>query len=609
MENHADDNNILHDDYHHHGDEQVPSQADEEAPSPLIAPSTLSEKHNLAEEFYEEQVDDYDVEDYLDDDSSPSLKEEENHISTTSTDTATDADTTTTSSSSSSSLHSIEQQEVIRKENLEYSEDTTTTNEGSVPVMNTSPQESMSEPKTQTTVVDKNLNPTDQDNNADDESTEDSPSTASPETFPEVREVNRRVVHSSAARDSASKRNDKDLANPTEATGGVEEEKDAVNSSADPETQEQESSSDPIIAESKVEDEIAREAHQSQEPASNRGKRSDDNPESPLSQTNNEPLTIYDTHDDEEDDSHVESSSESKEQQMEEEADDKPKKEGSLASFFEKVSKKEKENQSKGALSSSFEAANEFHRSLQPPPLDDNYPYCGVWGKYQPERRRADLSILFHLFQDLLYAELDKYSINENEKLEIMNEMVEKLSNEAEEAGTILPPSKPERSSSVGDVNTDFVEGLDDIDALFEGVDPPDELDVGASGSSIQEVIMGQGRLILWKNVQRGKVALIRAWDQSRDAVKEQVQRFVAWAKQIEREDIERVIHSIWEHCKAVYDKIQELVDRIMEGNEDDEDEDSPSFDFSDDGEGLGSDNSGAEELERVRQLLQKNNV
>ena len=36
-------------------------------------------------------------------------------------------------------------------------------------------------------------------------------------------------------------------------------------------------------------------------------------------------------------------------------------------------------------------------------------------------------------------------------------------------------------SSATHDANSDFVEGLDDIDKFFEGVDPPDELDVGAS--------------------------------------------------------------------------------------------------------------------------------
>lgn len=50
-------------------------------------------------------------------------------------------------------------------------------------------------------------------------------------------------------------------------------------------------------------------------------------------------------------------------------------------------------------------------------------------------------------------------------------------------------------------VNAQFVMGLDDIGKFLEEVDPPDELDVGAVGSSLQEVLMGQGTQILRKRV------------------------------------------------------------------------------------------------------------
>lgn len=53
-------------------------------------------------------------------------------------------------------------------------------------------------------------------------------------------------------------------------------------------------------------------------------------------------------------------------------------------------------------------------------------------------------------------------------------------------------------------VNSEFVEGLDDIDKLFEDVDPPDEFDVGASGTSIQDVLMGQTIKIIIKRVKIG---------------------------------------------------------------------------------------------------------
>jgi hypothetical protein len=53
-------------------------------------------------------------------------------------------------------------------------------------------------------------------------------------------------------------------------------------------------------------------------------------------------------------------------------------------------------------------------------------------------------------------------------------------------------------------VNTEFVDGLDDIDKFLEEVDPPDELDVGAAGSSIQEVLIGQSVQIVIKRTKLG---------------------------------------------------------------------------------------------------------
>ena len=55
--------------------------------------------------------------------------------------------------------------------------------------------------------------------------------------------------------------------------------------------------------------------------------------------------------------------------------------------------------------------------------------------------------------------------------------------------------------SNTADVNSEFVEGIDDIANFFEGVDPPDELDVGY-GSSIQDVLMDKGKHILLKKAR-----------------------------------------------------------------------------------------------------------
>jgi len=52
--------------------------------------------------------------------------------------------------------------------------------------------------------------------------------------------------------------------------------------------------------------------------------------------------------------------------------------------------------------------------------------------------------------------------------------------------------------------NANFVSGLDDFQKFMENVDPPDELDVGAVGSSLQEVLMGQGTQIVFKRIRMG---------------------------------------------------------------------------------------------------------
>ncbi len=52
--------------------------------------------------------------------------------------------------------------------------------------------------------------------------------------------------------------------------------------------------------------------------------------------------------------------------------------------------------------------------------------------------------------------------------------------------------------------NHDFVSGLDDIHKFFEDVDPPDELDPGAGGLSLEEVIKSQGIQIIKTRLNKG---------------------------------------------------------------------------------------------------------
>jgi len=79
------------------------------------------------------------------------------------------------------------------------------------------------------------------------------------------------------------------------------------------------------------------------------------------------------------------------------------------------------------------------------------------------------------------------------------------------------PPSSSSSSSSASgessstNANREFVTGLDELDKLFESVSPPDELDVGADGQSIQEVLTSQGIKIIAKRA-RGAWKNVRGW-------------------------------------------------------------------------------------------------
>jgi len=52
---------------------------------------------------------------------------------------------------------------------------------------------------------------------------------------------------------------------------------------------------------------------------------------------------------------------------------------------------------------------------------------------------------------------------------------------------------------------------IDDLSKLFEGVDPPDELDIGADGSSMQEVLVGETMQIVMSRVNRVREAVASA--------------------------------------------------------------------------------------------------
>jgi len=73
----------------------------------------------------------------------------------------------------------------------------------------------------------------------------------------------------------------------------------------------------------------------------------------------------------------------------------------------------------------------------------------------------------------------------------------EEIQLQYQDANKVPPPL-----TSFKDANREFVTGLDEIEKLFESVEVPDELDVGADGSSMQDVLVGQGLKIIWKRAK-----------------------------------------------------------------------------------------------------------
>ena len=297
----------------------------------------------------------------------------------------------------------------------------------------------------------------------------------------------------------------------------------------------------------------------------------------------------------------------------------KPGKEGSLKSFFDKV-KDQEQNQNlsgqttgrpdkeappkKQSTTSQKQPEAQTTTTSQTPPEAQSTPsqkedklkkleeaaaakdYTGAWGTSAVGNNRyADLEILGLLFhKDLVDSPDSRY----NKVFEPVGDLVipslyasimggDETDSSGEEAVLIaddptgpLPGIKGKRS-----VNSEFVEGLDDIDKLFEDVDPPDEFDVGASGTSIQDVLMGQTTKIIVKRVKIGAHYVSRTVK----VVKTRVTAYFAdkdrqWPK-IKFDKVQLVHAKQWitAHGKLVFEKSKEFFDSIF-GDDDELDGD-----------------------------------
>lgn len=169
-----------------------------------------------------------------------------------------------------------------------------------------------------------------------------------------------------------------------------------------------------------------------------------------------------------------------------------------------------------------------------------DYPFCRVWGslKLSNQHQPADPFYILSLFKNLT---ADKPIPKDPAELatNITNEGIRQSKRNA---------------------NHEFVDGLDDIGKFFEGVEPPDELDVGASGSSIQEVLMGQTTRIIVKRIRMGGSFLAKWSGKARDKI----------LASLHDENGELTVGPValwlWESTKELFHKIHDILDRVFEG-------------------------------------------
>lgn len=245
--------------------------------------------------------------------------------------------------------------------------------------------------------------------------------------------------------------------------------------------------------------------------------------------------------------------------------------------------------------------------------------HCGMWGDYNFGRRRpANLSILHQLFQDVIVDGKNDATHVENPPLGIPNDVVQEWYvkgnvEEGPQAAKAKPPGETaatDAKAKLKSANNEFFAGLDDIDKLFEGIYPPDELDVGADGTSIQEVLMGSATRVLIKRISVGagvvKNKILNAKDSSVGIFRKTVEKYRPLQKFYKekvvfapfrrlrdddgkfspfrkfqdelgkltlpsKDQLIRATHWVWETSVKFYHRTERFLDKLFEGGEVDE--------------------------------------
>ena len=249
-----------------------------------------------------------------------------------------------------------------------------------------------------------------------------------------------------------------------------------------------------------------------------------------------------------------------------------PAKEGSLASFFEKVNKKKEQTQDN--LSDTFAAASQVYTAQAKKEGlyvgDTKKSYRGIWGELRSNQSRPNMMVLFELFQDA-FVEAITGSHTQAQAEALVDDMGEILASKTAPVDVdkvmAAEPDKVEISNT-------FVDGLDDIDKLFEDVDPPDELDIASFGSSMQEILTGRVIHIARKRLMMGVDFVKESFVKTKVTV---VTRFTSGdgkIRFISKDELKQTGRATINVLKRSYTFVKELVVDLMDSGEADTDTD-----------------------------------
>ena len=235
------------------------------------------------------------------------------------------------------------------------------------------------------------------------------------------------------------------------------------------------------------------------------------------------------------------------------------KKQGSLASFMEKVNKK---TDAGGGLTETLESASRVYTAEAKRQgiwvENKEKSYRGIWGELKPNEQRPNVSILFDLFQEAFVEAVT--GATKEEANTLANEMGDLLESKTAAVDESL------WTDNRGQGRNDFVDGLDDLDKLFEDVEAPEELEIGI----LQEILVGRTSHIVRKRLMMGVSFLKATFARTRQTISEHMVE-----KRIRiptKEEFMRAGEASWRGMQRVYQMMANLLrDLFEDGTDDDE--------------------------------------